>query len=115
MNSALTGPVRRFPAPIDIEITLRGVPLDAALVHYVRESAGKLARIVGPKTRWHVRIQAAEEGARPAYEVGIDVWGSAAKVSLRHGDADEFVAVRDAFELAAQQLVAPPLPMASAS
>jgi len=102
-------------APVELELTLRGVPIDEALVHYVRESAGKLSRIAGPAARWHVRIQATASGARPSYEVAIEVAAPAARISLRHADPDEFLAVRDAFDLVNQQLDAPPEPVASAN
>lgn len=96
--------------PGNLEVTLRGVPIDEALVHYVRESAGKLSRIAGPAARWHVRIQAASLGARPTYEVAIDVSAPAARISLHHADPDEFIAVRDAFQLVGHQFGAPEKP-----
>lgn len=102
------------PVPVDLEVTLRGVPVDEALVHYVRQCAVSLSPLAGRSARWEVRVQGSTASRRPTYEVAIDVSSPAARISLHHADPDEFLAVRDAFQLVGQQLGTPPKSVASA-
>ena len=90
-----------------VEISLRGVPVCAALERYINERARQLARQCERIQACHVAIEAlrrrGQTGAPFAVRLNIMLQGIEVAVNREHA-GDVYIAVREAFEAASFQV-----------
>jgi ribosome-associated translation inhibitor RaiA len=92
---------------IPVEIILRGIARSGALERYIGEAADRLDRTGGRILTCQVIAEVVRrpkrEGAQFAVRLNLTLPGTEFVVSREHGE-DVYMALRDAFEAASQQL-----------
>jgi ribosome-associated translation inhibitor RaiA len=92
---------------IPVEISLRGIPVCAALERYINEQSRQLGRQCERIRACHVAIEAlhrrGQAGAQFAVRLNLMLPGIEVAVNREHAE-DVYIAVREAFEAASVQV-----------